>query len=426
MIFWRNKSILVVTATFFLFLFLHSQDLFSATWKANAVRISDNDGSTSIVTRGKGWCVAARHDTIHVVWFDYMYGSDYEIIYDRSTDRGSTWDSKIRISSTSYNSRHPSIAISNEYVYIVWQECEGNDYEIFYRYSNNYGASGSWQTIQNITNDNDDQLFPVVKAKDPYVHVVYQDSVSSSDIDIKYLRSQNNGSTWDAEYTVRNTSEKSRRPCISSSGSKLDVTWDEHDVTNNDDDVFHVRNTNNGGSRNWGSIHNVTSDDNNNQYSASVTALATTSPEYLHVAYTTEESGTHTDIYYKRSTNGGTSWSTAQDIDAEGSTDAGQGNVSLASQDCYVNAVWEDSGHGSTAHTEIVYNYSQNNGSSWNSSQENVSKQTGAWYSLNPSIAATRKVSPPSALDRYLQVVWKDNRNTTYEVYWNEGTYDNS
>ena len=104
------------------------------TWSANK-RINDDSGST---TQYMVDLAIDHHGTVHAAWEDKRSGA-WNIYYSNSTDGGATWATNLRVSSAdtpgSYNRPGDYFAIEagpNDYIYVVWTDGRGNDFDIYY------------------------------------------------------------------------------------------------------------------------------------------------------------------------------------------------------------------------------------------------------------------------------------------------------
>ncbi|MGI0149660.1 MAG: sialidase family protein, partial [Thermoplasmata archaeon] len=104
------------------------------TWSTN-VRFNDDSGST---TQYMVDLAIDSAGTVHAAWEDKRSGA-WNIFYSNSTDSGQTWIPNLRVSSEdtpgSYNRPGDYFAIEagpNDYVYVVWTDGRGDDFDIYY------------------------------------------------------------------------------------------------------------------------------------------------------------------------------------------------------------------------------------------------------------------------------------------------------
>ncbi len=94
--------------------------------------------------------IAASGSGIYVVWQEHVDGQNMDVFLSRSGDGGATFDAPINISESSIFSGNPKIAVSGNFVYIVWEEsastdtAENNDFDIFYRRGQDENGTFTW------------------------------------------------------------------------------------------------------------------------------------------------------------------------------------------------------------------------------------------------------------------------------------------
>ena len=84
-----------------------------ASWHEPA-RITDSPNATHNA-------LAASGSSVHLVWFDSRHGND-EIYYRASRDGGLTWESEERLTHSRVSASTPSVAVSANYVHVLWIE----------------------------------------------------------------------------------------------------------------------------------------------------------------------------------------------------------------------------------------------------------------------------------------------------------------
>ena len=227
-------------------------------------------GSTSIVSDHSNDGSSYRPDiavdgsNVHVVWYDLgNYDgdgtSDYDVIYRKSTNSGTSWGSMAVVSQTSSSAYYPVISLG-DYIYVVWQESYvtfsrslsgnngtwseqkriGTDYPynfdidsidnrvvITYRTSpgiyvtGSYDAGGTWvdpvdvSTEDSVTVDN-----PTIGIGDDAIHVAYYDNGNAS------------GSGYDYDILHRQTVDSNPSNVELDVGNNGDVDWQHYGELN--------------------------------------------------------------------------------------------------------------------------------------------------------------------------------------------------
>jgi hypothetical protein len=234
---------------------------------------------------------------IHIVYYDNTPGNE-EIYYKRSTNGGGSWTTK-RLTWNSGHSNDPAIAVeAGNTIHVVWHDFTPGDSEIYYRRSTNGGTS--WGGVKRLTWTSAPSYTPdIVVDSSNKIHVVCSD-YSPSPPDIFYKRSTDEGGTWGSMKRLTWTSGLSINPKIASdSSNNIHIVW--QDYTPGTPDVYYKKSTDEGST--WGSVKRLT-------WTSAPTyspAISVDSSDNIHVVYDDDNPG-NGEIYHKRSTNGGMSW----------------------------------------------------------------------------------------------------------------------
>ena len=284
-------------------------------------------------------------NNIHVVWYEYDTVDSLESIdYKRSTDGGTTWTAtKALVSDAPGNLGTPVIASdSNNIIYVAWNK---------------------W--------------------------------IGGANFDIYYKRSTDGGITWSASKRLTWTSGSSGSPCIAiDSSNTIHIVWT--DDTPGNGEIYYKKSTNGGST--W-----MTKRLTWNSGFSSKPHIAVDSSNSICIVWQDDESG-NTEIYYKRSTDGGTSWTTKRltwnsgdSLDPIIAADSG-GNIHI---------VWHDHSPGDG---EIYYKKSTNGGAAWTSKRL-------TWNSENSGV-------PDLTIDTSdnLHIVWQNEVSGIYNVFFKRST----
>ena len=317
--------------------------------------------------------IAVSESNVHVVWDDYSLGGDGEIFYKRSMDNGNTWSWQ-RLSSNDGGSLWASIAVSGSNIHVVWHDFTLGGFfnpEIFYKRSTNNGASWSWQRL---SNNSGFSLEPAIAVWGSNVHVVWQDYTFGNH-EIFYKRSTDGGYTWRWQRLSNNT-EWSGHPAIAVSGSNVHVVWAD-DTLGGNREIFYKRSMDNGATWHWQRL-------SNNAGSSSYPAIAVDGSN-VHVVWTDKTFGNY-EIFYKRSTDGGQTWTWKRLSNNAGASAAYLAGPAVAVSGSNVHVVWQDTsltGGGDFDPPEIFYKRSTDGGQTW--TWQRLSNNAGASYS--PAVA---------------------------------------
>ncbi|MFA5806017.1 MAG: exo-alpha-sialidase [Melioribacteraceae bacterium] len=378
---------------FFLFLFIAAS--LNAQWQPE-VRLT-NDPTNSYTSFGDARCIAADGNVIHVVWYDgvTIAEGNWKIYYKRSTDGGLTWSANVNLSNNVSIAYNPAIAVSGSYVHVVWYDnrdanLDGN-MEEYYKRSTDGGIT--WGPEIRLTNNTFKSLHPSIFASGLNLHLVWNDN-RDGNYEVYYKNSSDGGDTWSADLRLSNTASKSWMPSVAISGSVVHVVW--HDSTAGNWEIYYKRSTNGGIS--WGADTRLT----NNSASSQWATLAV-SGSIVHIAWTDDRTGTLDNIYYKRSTNGGSTWGADTKLSMKNSNN--DSFPSLAVNGSNVHLVFY--GYRSKSHYDIIYKTSTNAGVTWGS---DVQLTNNPAASNIPSIAVSGS---------NIHVIFRDWRDgTNSEIYY--------
>lgn len=358
----------------------------TAQWQAD-VRLTFNS-AISNTSFNNARCIAVSAQTIHVVWYDNRDGN-YEIYYKRSTDAGSVWSPDIRLTNNSFESRSPSISLSGSNVYVVWQDTRDGNWEIYFKSSTDAGVN--WGSDIRLTNNASSSEEPSAASAGSFIHIVWVDTRDGNP-EIYYKRSSDNGLTWSSDvrhnFSIQNTFE----PSVAVSGSNVHVVRSD-DMLNSYFEIFYRRSSNNG--INWSVDTNLTY----NSISVVKNPCIAITGSRVNVVWS-QQIGNNYEIFFKGSSNGGINWGANLQL----TNHTGHSIYpSIARSDSIIHIVWQDIRDGNN---EIYYIVSTNNGITWGAETRLTNNNAVSQY---PSVAIS---------DSAVHVLWCDNRDGNYEIYY--------
>lgn len=309
------------------------------------VRVT-NDSARSFTCFNNAKAVGASGSYVHIVWFDERT-VNREIFYKRSTNYGSTFGADIRLTDNAGASEDPCIAVSGSTVHVLWKDVRNGNYEIYYKRSTDNGTT--WGNEVRITNDPQFSLNPSIAASGNTVVAVWDD-YRFNNAEIMYKRSTDGGNTWEGETRLTNNDFASIFPSVACQGQNVYVAW--HDTRDANYEIY-FKNSTDGGTT-WSADTRLT-----NAAGVSDDACISVSGSSVHVSWKDSRDG-NVEIYYKRSTNGGTTWGS----DLRLSTTSGQSwYASIAAFGDNVHVVFNDY----TGPGHLYYCRSTNGGESFTS-----------------------------------------------------------
>lgn len=255
------------------------------------------------------------------------------------------WEPDVRLitdddsSYTSYNNAW-CIAADGDTLHVVWYDQRDNNWEIYYKRSLDAGAV--WSVIDTrLTDDPNWSYLPSVAVSGSNVHVVWEDD-RDGNADVYYKRSTDGGTTWETDFRLTVDPGPQGQPSVAVSGSYVHVVWADYTQMGN------------------------------------------------------------SEIYYKHSTDGGTTWETQVQISNANGFSFGP---SVAVSESNVHVIWPDMRHGFT-NSEVYYRRSLDGGINWGPETRLTDDDN---FSFDPCVAVS---------DSNVHVVWQDDRDANEEIYY--------
>ena len=349
-------------------------------------------------TSGDSYSPATAVDSsnaVHVVWADYSPGNS-EIYHKRSEDGGTTWGTAKRLTWTSGDSYEPAIAIdSSDTLHVVWDSDSSGNYEIYYKRSSDGGLN--WSAAKGLTGTSGWSEYPAITIdSNNVIHVVWQDDTPGN-LEIYYRRSSDGGLNWSTAQRLTWTSGSSEYPAIAiSSIHTIQVVW--KDRTPGNYEIYYKQSTN--GGTTWGPAKKLISTSGESHDPA----IAIDSSNAIQVVWSDETPGNY-EIYYKRSPDGGTTWGPLQRL----TWTAGMSEYSAIAigSDNIIHVIWDDDTPGNF---EIYHKKSTDGGATWSAAQRLT------WTAGSSLVAALAMDSSNSA-----HIVWEDNTYGNSEIFYKTG-----
>jgi len=223
------------------------------------------------------------------------------------------------------------------------------------------------------------------------VHVVWEDYRFGASGEIYYKRSTDEGLSWGSDMRLTDNFGSSIQVNVAATGQVLHVVW--RDSYDGNPEVYYKRSTDGGIS--WSADTRLTNNSNSTRY-----PIIAVSGQFVHVAFDDDREGNF-EIYYKRSTDEGVSWEAETRMSIDNSHSS---FPSIAASGQHVHIVWEDSRNGSNR--ELYYRRSSDGGINW-----------GAETRLTNDPGKSNFASLASS-ENNVHVVWNDDRDGNMEIYY--------
>lgn len=335
------------------------------------------------------------NDHIHVVWQDETPGN-LEIFYKRSTNGGTTWTTK-RLTYNPNKSESPAIAAdTNNHIHVVWSNDYDNDYEIFYKKSTNGGANWITKRLTYNYGYSDDPA--IATDTNNHIHVVWENEGPGGWGEIYYKKSTDGGTTWTTKRLSYSAGVSMSSDIVVDSNSRIHIVYRDDTYEEGLPEIFYKMSTD--GGTTW-TTRRLTW----NLGGSWGPAIATDSNDHIHLTWSDDDFYRCYLLLYRRSTDGGATWTTKR-ITANCELSVGPADIAVDSNN-HILVVWGDKTPGNR---EIYYKKSTDAGVNW-SETKRLTWDSGA--SDLPSIAV-------DSSDR-IHLVWHDNTLGNYEIYYKKG-----
>jgi len=200
--------------------------------------------------------VSASNDNVYVVWQESVPGTvirNYDILFKRSTNNGSTFDQEINLSNNPGFSEHPQISSVADNVYVIWADDTNgnNNKQVYFKKSNDNG--NSFGEAIKLSNNNLSSFNQDIAAFDKNVYAVWLEkafSGSSGPYRVMLSVSEDGGNNFRDPVSLSENAREQSYPKISTFNSQVYVAWNVEDLSNTDtginEGVFFVSSFDNG------------------------------------------------------------------------------------------------------------------------------------------------------------------------------------
>src|SRR4030043_390533 len=285
------KRLRQIFITVVVILLLFSAIAYGDTWTTGK-RLTNNAGSSSYPA------IAVDGSNIYVVWEDNTPGN-LEIYFKKSDDGGVTWTTNKRLT-TNAGARYPSIAVNGPNIYVVWTAyTTPGSFEIYFKKSEDGGVT--WSPNKRLTNNSGISCCPAIAADGPNIYVVWQDDTPGN-YEIYFKKSDDGGATWSANERLTNNAGTSSYPAIAVDNSNIYVVWQNFMPTPGSFEIYFKKSDDGGAT--WTTSKRLT-----NNAGPSLLPAITVDGSNIYVVWYDDTPG-NPEIYFKKSDDGGATWTT--------------------------------------------------------------------------------------------------------------------
>jgi hypothetical protein len=338
--------------------------------------ISENAGNSASPQ------IAVEGNNVYVVWADNTSTTPlntFDIFFARSTNGGQTFSTPDNISENTGNSNSPQISSEGNNVYVVWVDnTELANTDIFFSRSTNGGQTFSTPPGNNISQTTGNSFSPQISSEGNNVIVVWNQLVSGT-FEVYFARSGNDGATFStADNLSEEDANESSDPQISSEGNNVYVVWQDFNFDFSASEIFFALSTDGGLTFSAPPGNNISE---NTGLSVSPQISSEGNNVYVVWLDNTGLDPGNNGVFFARSINGGLTFSTPPDILSESTFPNG---LQISSEGNNVYVIWSAPAPSAP---DIFFSFSHDNGETFSSQPNNLSKNTGV--SEVPQISST-------------------------------------
>lgn len=351
----------------------------NAQWSSDILISTDTSAG---LNENMGRCLAVSGDSVHVVWMDRKTDSTV-IYYKHSYDGGHTWSAQVALTPFLKSVDMPSIAASGPILHVVYRDNSGAQPQSMYLRSMDAGTS--W-----ITGGSQGSYYfwPNVVSRGSDVYVGYNDNKPGNS-EVYLSHSSDAGVTWTNAYELSNASGRSEDQTIAAADGNVYVAWNDNRT---------------GTMQSWYRYSN----DNGISWSPETQLTSSTAGTYFPYLEAQDSNveyvgGDKTpgafEVFYKHSSDHGTSWTSANQLTFSGGKLAGYPVISRDRKD--LSLVYFVFGG------PLMYLHSRDNFATWDSTVlVSADKNPGQGF-----VAAAADA---------IHVIWLDKRSGHPQIYYKQ------
>jgi uncharacterized repeat protein (TIGR01451 family) len=332
----------------------------------------------------------------------------------RSVDGGATWLTNTNVISESglAGQYAPSLVVGGDgNVCVAWEDERSGNPDIYFARSTDGG--GTWSAnlkVNDDTGSTHQEQPSLVADESGNLYAAWVDRPSAGEYsDIYFASSMDNGATWSASVPVNEDTGSTHHwyPSLAVDvGGTLYLAW--QDSRNGDYDIYFARSTD--GGTTWSA--NVRVHDDVGSADQHAPSLAVDGDGNIYVVWLSDPGGSgFVNLYFARSIDSGVTWSPDIQINDGPGGASGTGPSLAAGGSGNVYVAWQDDRNG----PDIYFARSTDGGATW-----------GANYRVNDDIGSTNQWHPSMVVDGSGNpyVAWQDERNGNHDIYtarWPDG-----
>jgi hypothetical protein len=155
-----------------------------------------------------------------VAWVEKVSSSNWEVFFRRSTNNGASFDNAIYLSNTSGLSYLTQIVTFGSNVYLTFEDNTAGNDQVLFRRSTDGGAS--FDNAINLSNGPSFSWGGRIAISKNYVYVVYYDNKINNNYQVFLIVSRDNGASFNLPVNVSNNNSRAARyPDIAVNGDTV-------------------------------------------------------------------------------------------------------------------------------------------------------------------------------------------------------------
>lgn len=281
---------------------------------------------------------------------------------------------------------------------VAWSDNTPGNHEIYVKTSADNGAT--WTAAKRIAKNAGESFWPIVSVNGADIHMVWYDNTPGN-FEIFYKRSADSGVTWSAAKRLTYNSGDSYRPSMAVSGTNIHIVWYEYASGNLE--IFYKRSTDSGVT--WSAAKRLT----NNAGNSVLPAIAVSGTN-IYVAWQDNTSG-NSEICLKTSDDNGERWSAVKRITTNrvaSVIEPWAPALAVSGPTAYV--MWNDASSGNY---ELYYKTSSDTGATW-SAAKRLTNNAGWSEGVSVAVSGTN-----------VHMAWNDDTpGSRREIYFKTSSDD--
>lgn len=274
--------------------------------------------------------ITTAGNNVYSSWVEKSGDNSTNVVFAKSQDKGNSFGTPVYITHGTQNSGIPKMFADDKQVYLVWEDNNKGDFEVFLSKSSNYGVS--FDPPVDVSTSAGQSGSPEIVVYQGTVYAVWMDNTSGN-YDIFFTKSSDGGKTFSKPVDVSNLKADSGYPQLAVWKNNVYVTWTQT-MTGINYDVFFAKSSNNGDS--FGKPINLS----NNHGPSGWPKIA--SDGNVYVSWVDSTPGKF-DVFITKSTDGGSTFENYTNL-SNSKKESYENEMALSNNTVYM--IWQEGQRG--------------------------------------------------------------------------------